>query len=168
MDARGLRKRIKYLLLFFAAALLVSGLTAFPLRWELDILQRLFGEGTFMERLWPAMAQWVSFVHQGLVETYQQYPFIAYGTDWLAFGHIVIAIAFWGPIKDPVKNVWVVELGMIACVLVIPLAMIFGPIREIPFIWRLLDCSFGLFGIIPLWLARKDIRRIIELEQSAA
>lgn len=168
MDTQGLRKRVKYLLLFFTAALLLSGLTAFPLQWELDILQRLFGEGTFVEGLWPTMAEWISFVHQGLIETYQHYPFIAYGTDWLAFGHIIIAIAFWGPIRDPVKNIWVVELGMIACVLVIPLAMIFGPIRGIPFFWRLMDCSFGIFGIVPLWLARKDIRRIMELEQTRA
>jgi len=37
------------------------------------------------------------------------YPFIAYGTDWLAFAHFVIAIAFIGPWRDPVRNVWVVE-----------------------------------------------------------
>jgi hypothetical protein len=92
--------------------------------------------------------------------TYQQYPFIAYGTDWLAFAHIVIAIAFWGPFKDPVRNVWVIELGMIACVLVVPLALVCGAIRGIPFFWRLVDCSFGVFGIIPLWLCRGAIQQI--------
>ncbi len=164
MDEGVLRKRVKFLLWFFFAALLISGLTAFPLQWELEILQNLFGSGTFVERLWPAMAEWISFVHQGLNETYGRYPFIAYGTDWLAFAHIVIAVAFWGPIRDPVKNIWVIEFGMIACVLVVPLAMICGPIREIPFLWRLLDCSFGIFGIIPLYLVRRDILRIAELE----
>jgi hypothetical protein len=58
---------------------------------------------------------------------------LAYGTDWLAFAHLVIAIAFLGPLKDPVRNIWVVEFGMIACLLVIPLALICGPIRGIPF-----------------------------------
>ena len=29
---------------------------------------------------------------------------IAYGTDWLAFAHITIAVAFLGPLKDPVRN----------------------------------------------------------------
>lgn len=110
------------------------------------------------------MAHWISFVHKGLTEMYQKYPFIAYGTDWLAFAHLVIAVAFWGPIKDPVKNIWVVEFGMIACVMVIPLAMTCGPIRGIPFFWRLLDCSFGVFGIIPLWIVHRDIRRIMEME----
>ena len=74
----------------------------------------------------------------------------AYGTDWLAFAHLVIAVAFVGPLRDPVKNVWVVEWGMIACLSVIPLALICGPIRGIPFCWQIIDCSFGVVGVIPL------------------
>ena len=49
---------------------------------------------------------------------------------------------------------------MIACALVIPLALIAGLIRGIPFFWRVIDCSFGVVGIIPLWLARRAIRRV--------
>jgi hypothetical protein len=82
-----------------------------------------------------------------------------YGTDWLAFGHLMIAIAFIGPLRDPVRNIWVVEFGMIACVLVIPAALICGFVRGIPFFWRLIDCSFGVFGIVPLYLAWRLIRR---------
>jgi hypothetical protein len=164
MKAQVLRKRVRYLLVFFVVALVISGLTAVPLIWEINILQKTIGEGTFMEQWWPALAHWISFVYRGLIEMSQKYPFIFYGTDWLAFAHVVIAVAFWGPLRDPVKNIWGIEFGMIACVMVIPLAMIFGPIRGIPFFWRLADCSFGVFGIIPLWLARNDIRRIIALE----
>ena len=166
METQLLKKRIKILLWLFVIALLLSGITAFPLQWEINILKNTIGPGTFVDDLWPALANWIGFIHQGLTETHQQYPFIAYGTDWLAFAHIVIAIAFWGPIKDPVKNVWVVEFGMIACVLVIPLALIAGPIRGIPLFWRLIDCSFGVFGFIPLWLARVYIQQIIKLEQN--
>jgi len=54
---------------------------------------------------------------------------------------------------------------MIACALIVPLALICGPLRGIPFVWQLIDCSFGVFGIIPLWLARRDIRRIVALEK---
>jgi hypothetical protein len=88
---------------------------------------------------------------------------MAYGTDWLAFAHIVIAVAFWGPLKDPMRNLWVVEFGMIACILVVPLALVFGPIRSIPPFWLMVDCSFGVFGIIPLWLARRGILKMIAL-----
>ncbi|MFH1699891.1 MAG: hypothetical protein ABIE07_04815 [Candidatus Zixiibacteriota bacterium] len=106
------------------------------------------------------MSQWIAQVYSGVVNTYQAYPFIAYGTDWLAFAHIVIAIAFIGPLRDPVKNIWVVEFGLIACILILPLALICGLIRGIPFFWILIDCSFGIFGFVPLWITRKYILRL--------
>lgn len=28
--------------------------------------------------------------------------------------------------------------------------------------WQLIDMSFGVFGMVPLWLARRDISRISE------
>jgi hypothetical protein len=49
---------------------------------------------------------------------------------------------------------------MIACVLIIPLALICGPIRGIPFGWQLIDCSFGIVGIVPLWLCRRYINEL--------
>jgi hypothetical protein len=166
VETERIRKRVRYILVFFVVCLVISGLTAVPLKWEIDILQDTIGEGTWMERIWAPMAHWISFVHRGLTEVSQDCPFIFYGTDWLAFAHVVIAVAFVGPLRDPVKNLWVVEFGMIACVLVLPTAMIFGPIRGIPFFWRLLDCSFGVFGIIPLWFCRRDIQRLIVSEGS--
>jgi len=45
-------------------------------------------------------------------------------------------------------------------VLVVPYAFVFGTIRGIPFWWRLIDCSFGLLGFVPLWLCRKWVREI--------
>ena len=42
----------------------------------------------------------------------------------------------------------------------IPLALICGPIRGIPFYWRLIDCAFGEIGIIPLIYCLKLVRRI--------
>jgi hypothetical protein len=146
--------RIRVLLMFFIAALLASGLTAFPLAWELNILEQIVR--ALPVRIEP-LIDWVSLVNRGLQDTYHLYPFIAYGTDWLAFAHIVIAVAFIGPLRDPIKNIWVIEWGMIACILVIPLAVIMNPIRGIPFFWTVIDCSFGIFGIIPLWLVRRDI-----------
>ncbi len=160
-NARVLMGRIRGLLVLFTVGLVLSGLTAFPLKIEVDILQSLLGQGSSFEDFWPEMAEWISRVHAGISEVHQKYPFIAYGTDWLAFAHIVIAIAFIGAIRDPVRNIWVVEFGMIACVLVVPLALIGGGVRDIPMFWRLIDCSFGVVGIVPLWLARRYTRRLI-------
>ncbi|MBI5304344.1 MAG: hypothetical protein HY868_19580 [Chloroflexi bacterium] len=157
---QALQMRVRALLVFFIAALLAAGLTAFPLEWELGILDQIVR--TIPVQI-PPLIVWVSLVNRGIQETYRNYPFLAYGTDWLAFAHIVIAIAFVGPLKNPVRNIWVIEWGMIACVLVIPLAVIMNPIRGIPFFWTLVDCSFGVFGIIPLWFVRRDILRLAEL-----
>jgi hypothetical protein len=150
--------RVRALLGFFVVALVLSGITAFPLVWEVRLLSDWFGYGTLIGTAIPALAEWLERVAKGLEVTGRDYPFIAYGTDWLAFAHIVIAIAFIGPLRDPVRNVWVVEFGMIACVLVIPLAVICGPIRGIPLGWQAIDCSFGVFGFIPLAVARRWIR----------
>jgi hypothetical protein len=160
MDSQVLKRRVRYILGFFIFGLVLSGLTAIPIRWEIGVLQRLIGEGTFMEKVYPPMAHWISFVHRGLMDIPKDSSFIYYGMDWLAFGHIVIAIAFLGALRDPVRNVWVIEFGMIACVLVIPVALIAGHIRGIPFFWQLIDCSFGIVGIIPLWLCRRYIKQM--------
>ncbi len=160
-DTYVLMRRIRWFLVLFVVGLVLSGLTAFPLKIEADILNDLVGRGSSFGDLWPQMAQWISWVHVGISEVHQKYPFISYGTDWLAFAHIVIAIAFLGAIRDPVRNIWVVEFGMIACVLVVLFALVWGGFRGIPMFWRLIDCSFGVLGIVPLWLAERAARRLI-------
>ncbi len=135
----------------FIAGLVLSGVTAFPLLQELSLLCRWLGvdDPSSYETL-SGLRRWISFVFFGLQKTYAAFPFVGYGTDWLAFGHLIIALFFIGPFRDPVGNAWVLRVGLVACVAVIPLALICGAIREIPFAWRLLDCSFGLVGAIPL------------------
>jgi len=152
-----LQRRIRFLILFFIFALSAAGLTAIPLRWELNLLNAWFGEGSSLSQVLPVLAEWISRVNDSVQNGYGQYPLLAYGTDWLAFAHIVIAVAFLGPLRDPVRNIWVIEFGMIACVLIMPWALIFGVVRGIPWFWTLIDMSFGVFGIIPLWLVRRDI-----------
>ncbi|NQT88908.1 hypothetical protein HQ560_19225 [bacterium] len=154
--AQILRRRITVLVGFFIIALVLSGVTAFPLEWELDTLARWAGAA---DDAVPAdhtgMTMWLLTVRNGLRETYAKYPWYAYGTDWLAFAHIILGIMFIGPLRDPVRNIWVIDVGLIACAGVIVLAMVCGPIRGIPFYWRLIDCSFGVFGAVPLWMVRR-------------
>jgi hypothetical protein len=148
--------RIRIVMGLFIAALVLSGATAIPLEWEADVLARVVGvpaDGPAAEA--PGLAHWIAAVRTGLHETHAKYPFMAYGTDWLAFAHFVLAILFLGVLRDPVRHLWVLTFGMIACVLVIPTALVFGWVREIPFAWQLIDCSFGVLGIVPLWLSRR-------------
>ena len=153
-------KRIRHMLILFIICLTLSGLTAIPAQWEVGILKQLFGTETKFSHILPEVSLWVEQIYKGVQNSYGQYPFLAYANDWLAFGHIAIAIAFIGPLRDPVKNIWVVELGMIACILVIPWALIFSLLRGIPWFWTLTDMSFGIFGIIPLWFVHRDILMI--------
>ena len=166
-DETQLLSRIRLWLAVFIAGLVVSGLTAFPLVHETQLLDKLAGPGTAVAEAFPALGAWVHRVAAALQDTGARYPFIAYGTDWLAFAHIVIAIAFIGPWRDPVRNVWVLEFGIIACVLVIPLAVVCGPLRGIPWFWRLIDSSFGVVGTVPLVIARRLATKLENVRASA-
>ena len=151
-----LRNQIRYYILFFIFALVLSGSTAFPIETQLSIANDHIS-------VFPGfLRNWISQVYLAVKTTNANFPYLSYGTDWLAFSHLVIAVAFFGPLRDPVKNIWVIQFGMIACVMVLPLALIAGPIRGIPFYWRMIDCSFGIIGLIPLYLC---YRKIIELER---
>lgn len=162
-----LTRRIRAWLLVFIAGLVVSGLTAFPLQTGISVLVSLLGI-TSTPPIVPesALHAWIRTVQSGILETNARFPFMAYGTDWLAFSHLVVAVAFLGPLHDPVRNKWIITTGLVACAGVIPLALIAGEVRGIPLWWRLIDCSFGILGAIPLLLCRRYIRQL-ERHQSA-
>jgi hypothetical protein len=149
-----LLKKIRLLIVFFIVALILSGVTAFPVETELRWLQN-------QPSMAPAFAkEWLQNVYVALVETNAKYPMLAYGFDWLAFAHIVIAMAFIGSLKDPIKNKWIIDWAILACLAVIPLAFIAGPIRHIPMFHILIDCSFGVVGLIPLLICKKWIKQL--------
>lgn len=145
-----LLRRIRWLTALFIVGLFVSGVTAIPLREEVFLLCSEL----------DSAVPWLDDVNWALENVDERYPFLFYGTDWLAFGHFVIAIAFIGAWRDPVRNCWLFDFGLIACALVVPYALAFGGVRGIPLWWRLIDCSFGVIGAIPLFLCRKWSREI--------
>jgi hypothetical protein len=154
-----LHVQVRRLIIFFMITLALSGITAVPVEKELSFVVKMTEDI-------PVLNAWLQDVLDGYRATNNAYPFLMYGYDWLAFAHIVLAILFLGPFHDPVKNVWVIEFGMFACLLVIPFALIAGYFREIPFWWRLVDCSFGVIGLIPLGICLKKIRQLEELKQT--
>ncbi len=146
-------KLIKRLIGLFIVALFLSGLTAIPIDKELLILLSMLSSDSIL-------AEWLKKVLAAYRHTGSEYPFLLYGYDWLAFAHFVLAILFIGPYRDPVKNIWVIEFGLIACVLIFPLALIAGHFRGIPLGWQLIDCSFGVFGFIPLWISYRKSKKL--------
>lgn len=168
-EQQALLRRVRVWMVLFIIGLVGSGLTAFPLETEVSALAWGFNVQDGAAGVEQGGVQsWVARVRDGIFETNKKYPFMAYGTDWLAFAHLVIAVAFIGPLIDPVRNKWVITFGMIACAGVVPLAMIAGHFRGIPLYWRILDCSFGFFAIIPLLICRWHINKIERLEKSSA
>lgn len=150
---------IRILLVVVIIGLVVSGVTAFPLEWELGIVSSLLHVSPAVDVL-PSFVEWVDRVHAAVVETGEKYPFIAYGTDWLAFAHLAIAVAFIGPLVDPVRNIWIIRWGIIMCAGVVPLTVIAGSIRGIPWGWMLIDISFAVVAIVPLLIAERLTRRL--------
>jgi hypothetical protein len=147
------RKLVRRWIIFFIIALVFSGLTASALQTELS----------WLLGVWPGFIKggsynWVRKVYEALRDINSRYPFLAYGYDWLAFAHLVIAVAFAGVLRNPVRNKWIIEFGMMACVMVFPLALVAGAVRGIPIWWRLIDCSFGVVGLVPLRICYKKIK----------
>jgi hypothetical protein len=163
-----LRRRIKYLTWLFIIGLVISGATAIPLLPEMNLLAKCLGlaEKSSAETT-SGLAHWILRVREALHDADAKFPFLAYGTDWLAFGHFVIAVAFVGALRDPVRNQWLFTFGMLACLMIVPYACIMGAVRGIPVYWRLIDCSFGVIGIIPVWYCAKCVREIEGLAHSS-
>ncbi len=156
-------RRVRLLVALFIIGLFVSGATAIPLKWEMELLTRWMPlPADASTTAFAGIIRWIHQVKDALVDTDAKYPFLAYGTDWLAFGHFIIALVFVGAYRDPVRNIWLFDFGMLACALVIPYALIFGEMRGIPFGWRLIDCAFGLLGFPLVWLAKRETQIITQ------
>lgn len=147
-------KLIKPLLILFIVVIFISGLTAIPVDAQLSLFTKYTTDGT-------ALHTWLQKVLLAYREVNSKYPFLLYGYDWLAFAHFVLAFLFIGPYKDPVKNIWVIQFGLIACGLVIPFAFVAGHFRGIPIGWRLIDCSFGVTGFALLWIIYSKTKSLI-------
>ncbi len=150
------RQRIRYVILTFIISLVLSGLTAFPIQTGVQWLNGLLTSWGWHN----GITIWFNFVATGINQSFPVYPFLSYGTDWLAFGHLVIALFFLLPWGDPVRYKGIINMGLVACIGVFPLAFIAGAIREIPFFWQLIDCSFGVIGFILLWWVKGMIQRL--------
>lgn len=142
-------KNIRRVVIVFIILLALSGITAFPLVTEVDFMMTHLN-------FFPAYFHgWIRTIHESV---HQTPSIVLYGTDWLAFAHIIIGLFFVGVYQNPVRNKFIVEVGIVACIAVLPLAFICGPIRHIPFYHQIIDCCFGLLGLIPLFYVRRKIK----------
>jgi hypothetical protein len=149
-------RRAKVMLAIVAFGLLVSGVTVWPAVAELKTAVRVvWGDAEPAGELHAFVLRAI----EGLEAVEAEYPFMLYAHDWLAFAHIGLAILFAGAIRDPVRNVWIVQCGLILCALVPVLAAVCIPIRGLPLVWFWFDFAFAPTAALPLWIALRDIRR---------
>lgn len=145
--------KLRLVLGFFIVALCLSGATAIPIEEQLTLvlphMDTSKGLGNLLQQVLTAVQC-----------TRQHYPFLLYGYDWLAFAHFVIAVVFIGPFKDPVRNIWVLQFGMIACAMVLPFALVFSTLRGLPLWWCSIDCSFGIIGVLPLLYCYRKAKQL--------
>ncbi|MBA3683286.1 MAG: hypothetical protein H0W73_19285 [Bacteroidetes bacterium] len=147
--------KIRIAITVFIVLLVLSGVTAFPLRTELDFL--IVHKNSFPDTL----ANWIQTVYDSVKQTPDV---VLYGTDWLAFAHIIIALFFIPVYIDPIRYKANLIVAMTACGAVFLLAFICGPIRGIPFFHQLIDCAFGFIGFFPLFFVYKKINKLKNLK----
>jgi len=149
--------RIRTCIWIVTVGLFLSGVTAFPIEAELRWLVNLSTNGGFVNN-------WLFTVYHAVQTTNKYYPYLSYGTDWLAFAHIILAVLFAGALRDPQRNIWIIEFGIIAALAIFPLAFIAGSIRGIPIFWRLIDCSFGIVTLTLLLPCYNMIKKLNSLK----
>ncbi len=150
-------RRARVMLAIVAFGLLVSGVTIWPASWELRTGIRLLWGGAEPS---GTLHAFVVRVRDAYETIRVRQPFLLYGYDWLAFAHLALAILFAGAARDPVRNLWVIECGLITCALVPVLAGVCIPLRGIPPVWFWFDFAFAPAAALPLWIARRSVRRI--------
>lgn len=143
--------QIRAVLVIFILLLILSGVTAFPVKNEITFLMNHLNWFPIYLKEWIIK----------LNTTISQTPDVMlYGTDWLAFAHIIISLFFVPVYFNPVKHKINLIIGMSACILVFPLAFICGHVRGIPFFHQIIDCCFGFFGFLFLSIIYRKINKL--------
>lgn len=154
-------RAIRFRLLIFIMALVLSGLTAIPVQQELRWLSQVNG-------IFPtSIEDWLHKVLTALDYNTQHAPFLQYAFDWLAFAHVIIALFFIEAWRRPLDSEGILRCGLIASLAVLPFALLFGEWRAIPLPWRLGDCSFGIISLVLLLDIRRRIRDLKTVLESS-
>ncbi|MBP5220839.1 MAG: hypothetical protein J6034_09120, partial [Bacteroidaceae bacterium] len=89
---RKILKKIRGIIVFFMIALALSGITAFPIETELNTFFSVTGINSESVKDDPEIFKFLHYIKENVTETNQKAPQLAYGCDWLAFAHLVIAL----------------------------------------------------------------------------
>lgn len=147
-------QKARWSLIAFTCCLFGVGLSVFPLD---AILSRLL---PWSDQHFPqaTLTLFLKDIAEAYYYNLKHYPFMLYSLDWLGYAHLMIALVFIGPIRDPQRNIWVIQFGQLACLLTLPAIGLFGWLHQLPWQWSILDCSFGLIGFAILRYSQLQVR----------
>jgi hypothetical protein len=151
-------RRIRFWLAAFIAGLVLSGVTAFPLQSELRWLVSCLRAGSLQPMgESTGLLPWIERVYVALSTEPTGSHLLTSSSPLPLSVRTSIRSATSGSSASAVRNKWVVSFGLVACAGVIPLALIAGSMRGIPLPWRLIDCSFGILGSVPLLICKRSV-----------
>ena len=148
-------KRPRLMLAIVAFGLFISGVTIWPWELELNLALELARSVGAPLRL----IETIEGIRTDMLRLQAEQSFVLYIADWLAYAHLVLTALFLMAMKDPVRNILVVRFGILCCLTVPILAIVFIPMRGIPLFWIAVDSSFA-FAAIPLWIALRDLKQL--------
>lgn len=160
MDAKKTLRVIRVCLVLFFLGILFGLHTVVFVEVETALFAKFLGRGTWMAQTLPVVSTWIDTLYVSITESYRAYPVMAYCMDWLSYACIVFALFIVGAIRDPVRNVWIIQVYLAGCVLASLLPWVVGPMRGVPVFWRVLDGSFGVMGFMILFVAYRLTRRL--------
>lgn len=160
MNPKTTLRKIRFILILFFLGILFGLHTVVFVEIETAFFVKHLGRDTLTGEKLPMVSAWIEQLHYDITESYKAYPVMAYCMDWLSYACVVFALFIIGAINDPVRNIWIIQVYMIACILAALLPFAAGPLRGIPVFWRCIDCSFGIIGFILLFYAYRLTRQL--------
>ena len=140
-------------IILFQVGLLISGITAFFIPEGMPTVLWM------TEHSFPALLPWLKTVSHSVDYISSDATHLLYGYDWLGFAHVLFAILFVGALREPERNRFLLDFGLVACALIIPTAFIAGHFRGIPPLWSFLDSLFGVIGGALLLIAKYTLNK---------
>ena len=149
--------RIRMVLTLAISCLILGSLATFAAPHSIAVVLAVFRRFDLATPATSHALMWLRHIQLQLGRDSHRHPMLHYGADLFAFVELAFALVLISPLRNPVRNQWVIQSGILACCCLIPFALILGPWHGLPMAWRIVSCVVALCGIAPLMLCRHYI-----------
>lgn len=152
-----LLSRIRLVLAVSIAVLILGSFAAFAAPYTISVVLSMLSRLEIATPTTSNSLLWLEHIQLQLGRNSRLHPMLHYGVDLVAFVELVFALALIGPLRTPIRNQWIIQVGILACGGLVPVALILGPWQGLPMAWQLVSCVASLCGAAPLMLCRHYI-----------